>query len=259
MSASHCRAIALTVLAALPSAAAAAELESYGFDPVHTRVMFAISHAGFSQALGTVSGSAGTLRFDRDDWRSAQLDVQVPLTRLDLGDAKWNKAALAANLLDGKRYPLARFVSERAEPVAGDPDRAQVCGQLTLHGVTKPLCLDVKLNQLKRHPLPPFHRTAGFSATARLSRAAFGIDAWKSVIGDDVELRIEAEAIRDKYVGATPAAVGATPAAAGAEPATDDTPAADAQPVDAQPADAQPTTSQPADPGAAKPQPEPSR
>lgn len=242
MSAIHRRAIALIVLAALPSAAAAAQPETYGFDPVHTRVMFAISHAGFSQALGTVSGSAGTLRFDRDDWGSAQLDVQVPLTRLDLGDAKWNKAALAANLLDGKRYPLARFVSERTEAVAGDPDRAKVCGQLTLHGVTKPLCMDVKLNQLKRHPLPPFHRTAGFSASARLSRAEFGIDAWKSVIGDEVELRIEAEAVRDKYVGAVPGA------AESADDASDTPPAA-----------APPSTPQPADPGAAKPQPEPSR
>ncbi|MEH6415675.1 YceI family protein [Pseudomonas sp. CGJS7] len=213
MSLTHRCVIALAALLALPVAASAAQAETYGFDPVHTRVAFAISHAGFSQAIGTVSGSAGTLSFDRDDWRSAKLDVQVPLTRLDLGDAKWNKATLASNLLDAKRYPIARFVSERVEPVAGDADRAQVCGQLTLHGVTQPLCMDVKLNQLKRHPLPPFHRTAGFSATARLSRAAFGIDAWKSVIGDEVELRIEAEAVRDKFVGAAPQTGAADPAA----------------------------------------------
>ncbi|MBT2745113.1 MULTISPECIES: YceI family protein [unclassified Lysobacter] len=236
MSLIHRCATALAVLCALPAAARAAQPETYGFDPVHTRVMFAISHAGFSQAIGTVSGSAGTLSFDRNDWRGARLEVQVPLTRLDLGDGKWNQAALAANLLDGKRYPLARFVSERVEPVAGEADRAQVCGQLTLHGVTAPLCMDVKLNQLKRHPLPPFHRTAGFSATARLSRAAFGIDAWKSVIGDEVELRIEAEAIRDKYVGDQPKATPGDPAAAPEEP------------VD---------STDPTDP--AKPQPEPSR
>ncbi|MGO4778528.1 YceI family protein, partial [Lysobacter sp. 2RAB21] len=107
MSLIHRCATALAVLCALPAAAQAAQPETYGFDPVHTRVMFAISHAGFSQAIGTVSGSAGTLSFDRDDWRGAKLEVQVPLTRLDLGDGKWNKAALAANLLDGKRYPLA--------------------------------------------------------------------------------------------------------------------------------------------------------
>ncbi|MGH8083488.1 MAG: YceI family protein, partial [Lysobacter sp.] len=214
-------ATALAVLAALPAAASAAPPENYGFDPVHTRVMFAISHAGFSQAIGTVSGSAGRLSFDRDDWRSARLEVEVPLTRLDLGESKWNKAALASNLLDGKRYPLARFVSERVEPVEGEPDRAQVCGQLSLHGVTRPLCMDVRLNQLKRHPLPPFRFTAGFSATARLSRAEYGIDAWKSVIGDEVELRIEAEAVRGKYVGDTPQI---QPAGADSEP--EDTPPA---------------------------------
>ncbi|QWP76562.1 polyisoprenoid-binding protein [Lysobacter sp. K5869] len=216
-------AIVLAALAALPGAVLAAQaqaepaaaqaaaeagaatgLQSYGFDPVHTRVMFALSHAGFSQAIGTVSGAAGTLRFDPADWRGASLDVQVPLTRLDLGDGRWNKAALARNLLDGKRWPTARFVSSRVEPAAGDPQRFKVCGTLTLHGVDGPLCLDVKFNALKRHPLPPFHRTAGFSATGALSRAAFGVDAWKSVIGDEVELRIEAEAVRDKYVGDSP-------------------------------------------------------
>jgi polyisoprenoid-binding protein YceI len=226
----HRCATALAVLVALPAAAQAAQPETYGFDPVHTRVMFAISHAGFSQAIGTVSGSAGRLSFDRDDWRGAKLEVQVPLTRLDLGDSKWNKATLAANLLDGKRYPLARFVSERVEPVANDPDRAQVCGQLTLHGVTAPLCMDVKLNQLKRHPLPPFHRTAGFSATARLSRAAFGIDSWKSVIGDEVELRIEAEAIRGKYVGDQPKTVAGDSAPEPAEPGSDTPPTDPAKP-----------------------------
>ncbi|MDG2525459.1 YceI family protein [Stenotrophomonas sp. HITSZ_GD] len=179
-------------LAALPLAQAAPA--QYALDPVHTRVLFAIDHAGFSKALGTVSGSEGSLRFDPDDWPSARLEVSVPLTRLDLGDAKWNQAVLARNLLDGERFPQARFVSTRVEPI--DAQHAKVFGTLTLHGVSQDIVLDVTLNQLKRHPLPPFHRTAGFSATTTISRAAFGIDAWKSVIGDEVQLRIEAEAVR---------------------------------------------------------------
>jgi polyisoprenoid-binding protein YceI len=175
-------------------AANAAGPENYALDPVHTRVVFLVEHAGFSHAMGAVSGSSGTLRFDRDDWRSAQLDVTVPLTRLDLGDAKWNAAALASNLLDGKRYPEAHFVSTQAEPI--DAEHARACGDLTLHGVTGPVCMEVTFNALKRHPLPPFRRTAGFSATATLSRKAFGINAWPSVIGDEVKLLIEAEAVR---------------------------------------------------------------
>lgn len=236
---------AATADAQAPGAQAAAPdpkgAADYGFDPVHTRVMFALSHAGFSQAIGTVSGAAGRLRFDPADWRSARLDVQVPLTRLDLGDGKWNKAALARNLLDGKRWPTARFVSATVEPAAGDPQRFKVCGTLSLHGVDGPLCLDVKFNALKRHPLPPFHRTAGFSATATLSRAAFGIDAWKSVIGDEVELRIEAEALRDKYVGDSPKAAADAAAGDDAENESVRPDPAPAQPARARAEQAQPT------------------
>lgn len=205
----------LALLACLP--ATAAEPVRYELDPVHTRVMFSVSHAGFSNPIGTVSGSTGVLEFDQDDWTTARLEATVPLTRLELGDAKWNAAALADNLLDADDHPEARFVSTTVEP--RDATRAKVCGELTLHGVTKPLCMDVTLNQLKRHPLPPFRRTAGFSACATLSRMEFGIDAWKSVIGDEVKLRIEAEAVRRSGEGIDEAPPQETPAASEPVPA----------------------------------------
>jgi polyisoprenoid-binding protein YceI len=196
MSRAHRSVLAFVALASFASGTLAGELETYMLDPVHTRVVFTVEHAGFSKAMGTISGNTGTLRFDSDDWRSAQLDVTVPLTRLDLGNDKWNTAVLGSNLLDGKRYPEARFVSTTIEPV--DADHAKVCGDLTLRGVTRPVCMDVTFNALKRHPLPPFRRTAGFSATATLSRKEFGIETWPTVIGDSVSLMIEAEAVRSR-------------------------------------------------------------
>jgi len=213
-------------------AAAAGEPVHYSLDPVHTRVMFAIEHAGFSKAIGTVSGSTGSLVFDPDDWAGAKLQASVPMTRVDLGDADWNKATLAGNLLDVEDHPTAEFVSTRIEPVA--PGRASVHGILTLRGVSRGIVLDVTLNAAKRHPLPPFRRTVGFSATARLSRRDFGIDAWPSVIGDAVELRIEAEATRsraddDRDIDAPDAPVDASSsteaAPAGAPPKTTTEPA----------------------------------
>jgi polyisoprenoid-binding protein YceI len=167
---------------------------AWKLDPVHTRLVFAVSHAGFSQAIGTVSGSQGGLRYTPGDWRGARLVVEVPVTRVDLGDADWNRAVLAGNLLDGEAHPVARFVSTRVN--ARDERRAEVCGDLTLRGTTRPLCLQVTANAAERHPMPPFRRTAGFSATATLRRSDFGIDAWPSMIGEEVELRIEAEASR---------------------------------------------------------------
>ena len=174
--------------------ARAAEPEVYALDPVHTRVMVAVEHAGFSKALGTASGSTGNVWFDPADLAATRWDITVPLARLDFGDAKWNAAVQAASLLDAKRYPAARFVSTTVTAV--DAQRARACGNLTVRGVTAPLCLDVTVNAVRRHPLPPFRRTAGFSACGTLSRKAFGLEAWPNVIGDSVELRIEAEAVR---------------------------------------------------------------
>jgi polyisoprenoid-binding protein YceI len=198
-----CLRLLLAPALALAAFAAGAAPARYELDPVHTRVLFAIDHAGFSKALGTVSGSTGTLVFDPDDWSGAHLEVSVPIARVDLGDPKWNQATLARNLLDGERFPEAHFISTRIEPQG--PEHARVVGNLTLHGVTREVTLEVTLNALKRHPLPPFRRTAGFSATTTISRAEFGIDAWKSMIGDSVELRIEAEAIRQGKADTDPA------------------------------------------------------
>lgn len=176
--------------AADPGAPAASAPARYALDPVHTRVQFTVDHAGYSRAIGTVSGSTGTITFAPGDWRVARLDVAVPLQRLDLGDDAWERAAIG--ILDADAHPRALFTSTRVEPVG--PWAARVCGDLTLHGTTRDFCLHVQFNQLARYPLPPFHRVAGFSASGHLRRSDFGIDSWPSVIGDVVELRIEAEA-----------------------------------------------------------------
>ena len=172
----------------------AAEPPRYAFDPVHTRVMFAIDHAGFSKAIGTVSGSTGSLRFDPADWTTARLDVRVPMQRLDMGDSGWAAAVFAPRFLDVRRYPEARFVA--ADIRRQDERHGTACGTLTLHGVTRPLCMAVVMNRIGRYPLPPFRRTVGFSARASLRRSEFGMTRWLSLVGDEVELRIEAELFR---------------------------------------------------------------
>lgn len=169
-----------------------AQVAHYRLDPVHTRILVTLDHAGYSHAMGTASGSTGLLAYDPNDWTGARLEVQVPLDQLDFGDARWNRAVQAANLLDTRRHPHARFVSSHVDP---QPDgTALVHGTLTLRGVSRPVTLNVTANALKRHPMPPFRRTAGFSATTSLQRADFGITAWPTMIGAEVTLRIEAEA-----------------------------------------------------------------
>jgi polyisoprenoid-binding protein YceI len=220
--------VAALLCTAAIAAPAQAESRGYRIDPVHTRVAFQVSHAGFSQAIGTFSQARGRLDFDREDWSTTRLDVEIPLDTLDIGDADWRRRILDRTFFDAGKYPVARFISTRVERGAGDT--ATVHGTLTLRGRSQPVALQVTLNALKRHPLT-FKRTAGFSARGTLSRKAFGITAWNSVVGDTVSLIIEAEAVLDGDAEA-PAD---PPAAARGNPAEPE-PAAD--PTDPEPDDA---------------------
>ena len=193
---SRLRVLSLLLLAGLlPASQAAAKAGNFALDPVHTRLAFQISHAGFSNPIGTFSGVTGTLSFDEDDWTSARLEVHVPIATLNLGDADWQGKILDPTFFNVKKFPEAVFISTHVEPKG--EHGAQVTGDLTLHGVTRPVTLTVTLNALKRHPLT-FKKTAGFSATATLSRKDFGMDAWESFVGDEVQLIIEAEAQHSK-------------------------------------------------------------
>jgi polyisoprenoid-binding protein YceI len=186
------------VLALALAAAGPARAERFAIDPVHTRVAFQVSHAGFSSPVATFSKVSGVLEFDKEDWSKARVEVRIPIDTLDLGDEKWQGKILDATFFDAKKFPEAHFVSTKVE--AKGANEAEVTGDLTLHGVTQPVVLQVKLNQLARHPLT-FRRTAGFSATGTLSRKAFGIDNWAKVVGDKVKLILEVEATRDKEAG----------------------------------------------------------
>lgn len=187
------RTIACLLLALL--AAGSASAASYRLDPVHTRVVFLVDHAGLSRAIGAFSGVQGRLEFDPEHWAQARVDLTVPVTSLELGDADWRDKVLADTFLDAGDHPTARFVSTSVEPTG--EGSARIAGTLTLRGITRPVVLDVRLNAVKRHPITR-RRSAGFSATATLSRRDFGIVDWPNVIGDRVELLIEAEALLDR-------------------------------------------------------------
>lgn len=190
----HCL-LSLLLASLLPVAATAGEPVRYVIDSVHTRVMFSIDHAGFSRAIGTVSGAQGELYFDTDSWQGTRLTVTVPMQRLDMGDAGWTTSVLAPRFLDTKHYPEAHLRIDHVE--REDNTHGRACGALTLHGVTQPLCMTLQLNRAGRHPLPPFRHRLGFSASATLKRSDFGMRSWLSLVGDRVELRVEAELVRE--------------------------------------------------------------
>jgi polyisoprenoid-binding protein YceI len=187
--------LAFPLLALLAAAPLQAESRRYAFDPVHSRVAFFVSHADFSRAIGTFSGIEGVLEFDESDWPGARVEARIPIASLELGDAKWRERILDPTFFDAKDHPEARFASTRVEPT-GD-GRLRVTGNLELRGVRREVVLDVTINRIGRHPLT-LRGTAGFSARTQLSRAAFGMQKWKNLVGDEVELMIEVEAQRER-------------------------------------------------------------
>jgi polyisoprenoid-binding protein YceI len=192
---SSCTLLAGLWLAALLPASALAKKQRYELDPVHSRIVFLVEHAGFSRAIGTFSGLSGQLWFDPDAPATGSVDASVPIASLELGDAKWRKSVLDPTFFDAADHPAARFVSRQVE--SSTPTQLRVVGELELHGVRRPVTLEATFNKLDRHPLT-LRRTLGFSARTVLRRSDFGMLKWKNLVGDEVEVLIEIEAVRKR-------------------------------------------------------------
>lgn len=181
------------VIAALLLASTAAAATDYRFDTVHTQVFFSASHLGLSNPIGRMRVKSGYIQFDADDWSQAKVDALIDTASLDMGDDAWNTKLRSGEFLDSGKFPTARFAAERVEKTG---ERAGVAhGQLTLHGVTRPLDLKITFNRALVDPYT-FRYTAGFSAEAKLKRSDFGMTKYLHEIGDEVTVRIEAEGLR---------------------------------------------------------------
>jgi polyisoprenoid-binding protein YceI len=173
-----------------------AQAERYEIDPVHSRVLIRVSHAGFAQSMATLSAPRGHIEFDRDAPQDARVDVELALDQLDFGDENWNRRMARSDYFDSAAHPLARFVSERVEAISATELR--VHGQLELRGTRAPVTLAVRINRIGRDlPWVPRH-SLGASATATLDRRDFGMRKHAGAVGDSVELMIEVEARRQR-------------------------------------------------------------
>ena len=186
--------VLLACALAVPATVLAAPA-TWRFDPLHTQVWFSADHQGYSHPQGRLRVKEGWFHFDATDWTGARVDVLIDLTAADMGDAKWNAAVKSAAWLDTARWPTARFVSRRVEPV--DATHGVIHGELTLRGKTRPVEVAFTLNRIGNDPYA-FRRKAGFSASASLRRADFGMDRYRQVVGDTITLRFEIEGLADR-------------------------------------------------------------
>lgn len=179
-----------TLVCILPfTAPAHADALTYKLDPNHTYVMWHINHFGFSNPSGKWLAN-GTINFDDKKPQDSKVDVTINIASIDTGIPALDEHLKSKAFFDVQAFPQATFVSDKVA-VTGK-NTAKVKGMLTVHGVTKPVTLDVKLNKIGVNPITE-KQAIGFSAKTDIRRSEFGMDTLEPGLGDEIKINIEAE------------------------------------------------------------------
>lgn len=189
------------VAAALLCAPLGAHAQSNRWLPYegHMTVHFSIDHNGMSATRGTFREMTAELILDENNPEAAQLSVQIETASLDTNHAYRDNFVRGPRFLDAVKY---RYITFKSTKITKTGDKtAKVTGDLTMHGVTKPVTLDVTLNKKSKRPSGEDY--LGFGATASLNRLDWGVTAFSSksppaVTGEVIDMVISAEFVRQK-------------------------------------------------------------
>ncbi len=161
----------------------------YTVEPAHTRVLFAVSHMGFTTWYGEFTHVSGTLNLTPRSVGSSTLEIRIPTHTISTSNAKLDSELKSPQWLDAEKFPEIVFKAKQVE-LTGETS-AKVTGDLTLHGVTRPVTLDVTFNGAGTNPLDKKY-TVGFEVSSVIKRSDFGVKTYVPLIGDDVKIIISA-------------------------------------------------------------------
>jgi polyisoprenoid-binding protein YceI len=191
--------IAVTAgLAAALSLPAAAATSTWQIDPAHSAAQFAVKHLAISTVRGAFTSVKGTVQLDDKDIAKSSVDVAIDVNSVDTRQPDRDKDLRSDHFFDAEHFPTITFKSKRVEQVS--PGKLKITGDLTIHGITKELVLDVD------GPTAPVkdpwgNQRIAINATTKINRQDFGVK-WNAtmdnggvVVGDDVSITIDAEMI----------------------------------------------------------------
>jgi polyisoprenoid-binding protein YceI len=175
---------------ALGATAMAAPM-TYVVDPAHTYPTFEADHlGGLSYWRGKFNSSSGTVVYDAEA-QSGTVDITIDIDSIDFGHDGLNEHAKAADMFDAATFPTATYTGRLAGFQNGNP--TMVDGELTMHGVTRPVDLKIEKFTCKPHPFNQ-RPVCGADAMAEIDRSDFGITIGEGVFDMGVTLRISIEA-----------------------------------------------------------------
>jgi polyisoprenoid-binding protein YceI len=173
----------LLLAASLPVAAA----QKYDIDQNHTKLTFGWDHLGFSNPSASLEKFSGDFQLDTADLTKSSISITFPLDGLHTGVPKLDDDLKAPGFFDAATYPDITFKSTKVEKVGNGG--LKVSGDLTVHGVTRPVVLDAKVNKIGDNPMGK-GPSAGFEADATLKRSEFGIGKLVPSVGDEIKVHI---------------------------------------------------------------------
>jgi polyisoprenoid-binding protein YceI len=181
---------ALAVLITVPSLSPAAD---YVIDTekAHAFIQFRIKHLGYSWLLGRFNDFEGTFSYDENDPTASKVEVTIRTASIDSNHAERDKHLRGEDFLDVDKYPQAKFVSTAYEE--NEDKTATLSGELTLHGVTRPVTIAVK--PVGHGPDPWGGKRRGFEGTTTLKLADYNIDYDLGPAAREVELFLSIEGI----------------------------------------------------------------
>ena len=171
----------------VPSATAA----EYKIDPAHTFVQFEISHLGFSTLAGRFNRMQGTFDWDRASPEESSIEITIETASVDTNWAERDKHLREEDFLHVEKFPTATFKSTK---YTGDSDSGTLEGILTLHGVTRPVSLEVAAVGEGDDPWGGYR--AGFDATTTLRRSDFGMEYDLGPQAETMRFNLHVEGIR---------------------------------------------------------------
>ncbi len=181
-------ALSLSLLA-LAAPLAMAQTSTWTPDPAHSEVDFTVKHMSLSNVHGRIGNIKGSITLNEADITKSSVSITIDVTTIDTGVSMRDNDLKSANYFDVAKFPTATFTSTS---VSGSAGHLTVTGNLTLHGVTKPVTLDVE------GPAGPINgmggkQHEGYSATVTLRRKDFGIGAKapESMLSDEIKLSID--------------------------------------------------------------------
>ena len=187
-----------TALVAFAAAAASAQVSKWQIDPAHSEADFTIKHMGISNIHGRFGNINGALDLDDKDITKSDVNATVDITSVDTGVAQRDTHLKSPDFFDASKYPTMTFVSKS---LSNNHGQLQLTGDLTIHGVTKPVTL--ALDGPSKEQLDPYGKIRrGFSATTTIHRQDYGL-TWNGnlksgdvVLADDVKVELDIELIK---------------------------------------------------------------